>query len=386
MGVASVIAMIAIISPLLWLILILLLVGAIYLMFSTDWRLLKDRKYLRRLISVFGLIVIFVLAITVRIFFIEVYAIPSGSMEETLLPGDKILVSKLKYGPRMPYSPYEIPWVNLFWYLKADASINTNKDYWDYHRLKGYSKIEQGDVMVFGHPLWGNRDNFFIKRCIGVPGDTVKILNGEISSGGHLFKEADLVKKEYSIWYNNVEQLTCFSDSLAIKRTCYFHSGEGNKLYANLFYYQYHQLCASSSIDSIHVKSIPRDSMHWVYPENSEFKWTINDYGPLVVPYKGMTIDLNHRNMLQYEQTISHLEKVSWYQKEGQFFIDGHPATTYTFKQNYYFMMGDHRNYSNDSRFWGFVPEENVVGKAVVVLFSNTDNSFRWKRLLQFID
>lgn len=380
------IVLIAILCPLLWFIIGLSVIGVLYLFFSTDWKLLNGKRYFRRAISMLGLMVIFVLAIFVRLFLIEVYAIPSGSMEGTLLPGDKILVSKLKYGPRMPYSPYEIPWVNLFWYLRADASTNTHAAYWDYHRLKGYSKIEHGDVLVFDHPLWGNRDNFFVKRCVGVPADTIEIVNGEILTSTHPFKEAGLVKNEYSIWYQNVERLTHFSDSIGIKRTCYFHSEHGNQLHAHLFHYEYRQLKACSAIDSIHVKSIPCDSAHWVHHENSELKWTINDYGPLVVPFRGMKIELTRQNLLQYEQTIEQLENVNLQQRDGQLFINGQPATSYTFKQDYYFMMGDNRNNSNDSRFWGFVPEQNVVGKAVIVLFSNNGKGFRWNRLMQFIE
>lgn len=103
---------------------------------------------------------IFVCTILFRIFFIELYSIPSGSMENTLVSGDKVLVNKLAYGPKLPASPYNIPWINLIWYLTAKANTNPDSTYWNYHRLRDFYKINYRDVMVFIHPLWGGRHNF----------------------------------------------------------------------------------------------------------------------------------------------------------------------------------------------------------------------------------
>ena len=137
-----IIILIALFTRLLWLVAGIAVLSIIYLVVSSDKLRRKLNKKYRWLVSGFAFVIIFFVAISVRVFFIEVFAIPSGSMENTLMPGDKVLINKLNYGPRMPYSPYEIPWVNLYWFLKANASTNTDTVFWDYSRLSGYSKME----------------------------------------------------------------------------------------------------------------------------------------------------------------------------------------------------------------------------------------------------
>ena len=158
--------------------------------------------------------VIFITAILFRLFCIEIYSIPSGSMENTLLPGDKVLVNKLAYGPKLPMSPYDIPWVNLVWFLQAGASANPASVYWDYRRLPGFSAIKRGDVMVFSHPLWGGRNNFFIKRCMALPGDTLEITDGRVKINGQSLPEPACTKKVYEFWPDTSRQFSLLADSL----------------------------------------------------------------------------------------------------------------------------------------------------------------------------
>ncbi len=150
---------------------------------------MKARKWVKTIFTFTG---IFVIAILFRVFVIEIYSIPSGSMEDTLHPGDKVLVNKLVYGPKLPSSPYDIPWVNLIWYLQANASANIDSVYWQHRRLKGFSTIKRADVMVFSHPLWGGRNNFFIKRCVALPGDTLAIESGRVKINGRFLPEPAL--------------------------------------------------------------------------------------------------------------------------------------------------------------------------------------------------
>jgi len=112
----------------------------------------------KRLKTIFIFLGLFIIAILFRIFFFEIYSIPSGSMEDTLVPGDKVLVNKLMYGPKLPESPYDIPWVNLIWFLQAGASINPDSVYWNYRRLPRFSRIKRKDILIFSHPLWGGRN------------------------------------------------------------------------------------------------------------------------------------------------------------------------------------------------------------------------------------
>jgi signal peptidase I len=345
-----------------------------------------DNKKWQWLKTSFTFIGVFFIAIFIRVFLTEIYSIPSGSMEDTLIPGDKVLVNKLDYGPDLPRSPFEIPWINLFFYMNKKARADMDSLWWGYTRLKGFSGINRNEVMVFRHPLWGNRSNFFIKRCVALPGDTLAITNGQVDVNGQLQAEPIRIKRQYQVWVNNFQRFSSLGDSLGMSQMN-LHGLRGKSLTEfPLTNGQKQKLSNQACIDSIKVKSCPRDSSYWVHPKNKYFGWTIDDYGPLIIPYKGMTIQLNHQIFLLYQQTINRLEPVKLEERSGIFYSNGAVLTQYTFQHNYYFMMGDNRSNSNDSRYWGFVPEANIVGKASFILFSNDWEGFKWGRLFQIIN
>ncbi len=372
-------------SGLYWLsILILITSGICWILNSNIAFIIRFKK--NQFISTILLFpAVFFLAIGMRIFFIEIYSIPSGSMENTLFPGDKVLVSKLNYGPRLPYSPYEIPWLNLIWYLKSDSSTNYDSIFWKYKRLTGFTSVKNGDVIVFTHPLSKNRDNFFIKRCVGIPGDVLRIENGLVIINEQPLTVPGLVKQRYNAKSNNWQKFNRIADSLGIDNHDFYQADRGSTIELTLTQAQRNQLIGESCLDSISYKPVARDSSHWVYPIDKELPWTIDDFGPLQVPYKGLTIELTSRNYLAYERTICRLEKMNLEKKEGLFYVNGVQTKTYTFKHNYYFMMGDNRPNSIDSRGWGFVPEENIVGKAAIILLSGNSSDFRRERILKTI-
>jgi signal peptidase I len=336
---------------------------------------------------VFTFILTLAFVILFRIFLFEVYTIPSGSMKNTILPGDKVLVNKLYYGPRLPNSPNEIPWVNLFWNLTSNGTIKNDSIYWDYPRLKGISKMKTGDVMVFNHPLLKEKNNYFIKRCMAVPADTFMIEDSQLKVNGMLCKQAKSMKKIYHLWTNNPREFSDVRDKIDIDfNHNTFPSKNDSPMKLLLTIDQKTKLLKSNCVDSIKPEIVANDSSNWVYPKVRNFAWTISNYGPLIVPYKDYTIQLNQYNFLLYSRTINRLERVKLEQINGRYYLDGVIVEEYTFKHNYYFMVGDNFYFSRDSRYWGFVPEVNIVGRASIILYNLHFCKFCWDRFLKRIE
>ena len=333
-------------------------------------------------------LVTFILAISIfiRLFFFEIFSIPSSSMENTLFKGDKVLVSKLHYGPKLPGSPFEIPLINILWYLQAQANTNVDSIWWNYKRLSGFSTVKHNDIFVFRHPLADKKNNFFIKRCTGLPGDTFQIINSVVFVNRNALSIPELVRQKCRLKIKDWQEFQKQTDSLKIENAGINskHSLQYTELI--LTEIQRKQISNFESIDSIHILISPDDSLQWVYPKQRSFRWTIDNYGPVVIPSKGFTISLDNRNFQLYRRTIELLEKTKIKEVKGSYYLNDKKISTYTFRSNYYFMMGDKRWDSNDSRYWGFVPEENIIGKGTIVLFSyNNEEGFNWTRLLHLI-
>lgn len=149
--------------------------------------------------------------------------------------------------------------------------------------------------------------------------------------------------------------------------------------------YQKLALLKHACIDSVIIEINRPDTAYKTFPKDNRFPWSIDNFGPLVIPAKGMKFRLNEKNLILYRGIINRYEMASLTTKDSVCFVSGIKADSYTFKNNYYFMLGDNRHNSNDSRYWGFVPEQFIIGKAVLILFSKGEDGFRWKRLFKII-
>lgn len=363
-----------------WLAIGIMIIGNLLMLFFSQFKFFvwfRNKEWVS--ISVL-LIFVFLLAISIRVFLIEIYNVPSGSMEETLIPGDKVIVNKLAIGPRLPKSPFEIPWIKLIFYLNNNANAKTDSNMWQYCRLNGFNSVKRNDILVFNLP--DDENTFFIKRCIGLPGDSLRIVRGKTISNGRIDQEPVLSKSKYLFYINNPIAYLKLTDSLNIQ--CYWYGKSISKLsIVTLTPIQFQKIKRASFIDSIIQVNVLYDSIPRVFPYNDQFKWTIDNFGPLYIPRAGASIRLDKNSFVLYQNILRKFEKIQVDLKDGLVYVNQKPDTSYTFRHNYYFMMGDNRHNSIDSRFWGLVPEELIVGKASTILFSYDANGIKWDRIFK---
>jgi signal peptidase I len=355
-------------------------------------------------------IVFAVIAATlIRTFFIEAYVIPTPSMERSLLVGDFLFVSKVNYGARTPITPIAFPFAHHTMPL-----INT-KAYWDgiqlpYYRLPGLSDVKKGDVVVFNYPMDADspfyrpvdkRENF-IKRCQGAPGDTLRVVDGQVYVNGKAAPNPPGEQMEYSYTTNGVDLNPQITDELKITlydghsyQAMTKESADKLKGYSNITSFK--QIVSKKGESDPNGPVYPTNPVHPVGPLNlmlngrqPDYKWSVDNYGPIIIPKKGWTVKLDSMTYPLYERCIRTYENNKIEVKGSDIFINGKKADSYTFKMNYFWMMGDNRHDSDDSRFWGFVPEDHIVGKALFIWMSWDDNAsffskIRWSRLFRGI-
>jgi len=360
------------------------------------WFLLKPKPGQRK--SVFrewvdAIIFAVIAATIIRTFFIEAYTIPTGSMEKSLLIGDFLFVSKVSYGARIPMTPLSFPFAHHTMPLVGGKSYLE----WikiGYHRLPGFGHVKHGDCVVFNWPAENegrpiDKKENYIKRCIGIAGDSLEIRDRQVYINGMRIPKIPKAQSSYHV----ITDGTGFSEQ-AIRRL-------GIQLREDqLSAYEYNmhlteenaeELRGFGNVKKVEANVVP-DGFYqdFIFPFDSRFKWNVDNFGPIWIPRKGKTIKIDSSNISLYRKVIGEYEHNRLEERDGQIFINNALTSEYTFKMDYYFMMGDNRHNSADSRFWGFVPEDHIVGKAVFIWMSwdaNGDflNKVRWGRLFRGI-
>lgn len=422
------------------------------------WKKIKN-KTIRTIFDWLDAIVYALVAFyVVSIYFFQNYQIPSSSLEKTLLVGDFLFVSKMSYGPRVPNTPisfplaqHTLPILNIRSYLE--------KPHWNYKRVPGFGNVKRNDIVVFNFPAGDtvaikyqqmtdfytlrrfvadgyqlsdaladqyirshekefgqviyrpvdHRENY-VKRCIGLPGETLKIVNNQVYINNQ--KVADHAGVQYNYYVQTKGELISKStfrkwgiseeddslitdnnplmDYLPFKKT---KEGKRNPVYLLPATQKIlEEIRNSSAIDTVFIEPdviAGQNLGGTTYPLNSRFHWTRDHFGPLWIPSKGASIRLTTDNILLYGRVIRNYEGHQLVQKAGEAYVDGKKTDRYTFAMDYYWMMGDNRHKSADSRSWGFVPEDHIVGKPICVWLSLDkdrkwlDGKIRWNRFFK---
>ena len=390
----------------------------------------------------------------INLFFFQNYVIPSSSLEKSLLTGDYLFVSKMSYGPRIPETPLTMP-LTQHTLPVFECKSYIEWPHWDYRRVKGLGKVEQNDIVVFNYPagdticnnqqyqteyyrlcymlgyqMYPQRpdvdsltaeqryhffqtiynagrqqilDHFqdfggvstrptdrrenYVKRCVGLPGQTLEIKDRVVYIDGKASKEPEQAQHSYNMkmkrhltdeemkeWGITMEELGYLNSFGAMPMT--------KQTVQTL----------KKRKDIVENIEINTDAEEWdIYPQNGNYHWTRDNYGPIWIPAKGKSVDLTLDNLPIYERCIRAYEGNQLEVKDGKIIINGKEAKSYTFKLDYYWMMGDNRHNSADSRYWGFVPEDHIVGKPIFIWWSSDPDrrglsGIRWNRLFRFVD
>ena len=367
-----------------------------------------------------------VAATLIRTFVFEAYTIPTPSMEKTLLVNDFLFVSKFSYGPRIPNTPVAMPFVHHTMPFVAAKSYS-EAIYIPYTRWFA-TPVKRNDVVVFNFPVndtlindeaqqfgsqttyyqairqssreavWAahedeiairpvdKRENF-IKRCVAVGGDVLQIVNGKVLINGQPQAKFPQSETNYILEtppgsFLDTEKLSELGIKARLDMQGELYQIDQSKWLVNITEDEKPKLKLPAGY-TISDYIMPPDSGLFPYYDTT-MKWSADNYGPIMIPKKGSSIPLTPDNLIRYRRCVEVYEGNKFENRNGQIFINGAAATSYTFKMDYYWMMGDNRHNSLDSRYWGFVPEDHVVGKASLIWFS-WEGGPRWNRIFQSI-
>jgi signal peptidase I len=301
------------------------------------------------------LLVLFFLCVIVKMLWFDFFLIPSGSMEDALLPGDYVVVNKLSVGARLPKNMSEIPWLNIF----AENRARPDTDFKRNARLPGFSRIKRQDILVFNHPQ--KPEEYMIKRCIGMPGDTLTVEDTIIQVDHWLVPRPKNAKLKYTVFFRDGADYKGCLAKLGIRITEDWYDMKSTAKSVYLTQMQVEQLRDENAV--LDIQRVAN-----VSPGNT--------FVSFIIPFKGMRILLDRGNLKRYKYLLTAYEG---YSSTGRALDETNKADSFRFENNYYFMLGDNRDLSLDSREWGLLPEFCVIGKAAIILFSTSkEKKGRW--------
>jgi signal peptidase I len=335
-----------------------------------------------------------VAASLIRWLLLEPFTIPTASMEKSLLVGDFLFVSKMHYGTRIPKTPLQVPLTHQkIWGTEIPSYSDAIQ--LPYYRLPGFADVERNDVVVFNYPVEFEYPNDlktnYIKRAVAVPGDELAIKDGDLYINGELAMKPEEMQFSYDVLTSRMLNADFFAD-YGINPASFMALSDGSGYIVFATDLVIDRLKESPLVTTVRKRIMSPRGEDRIFPDGMKMGWNRDQYGPLTIPGEGTTIELNADNILRYGSTIKNYEGHEQVEiRENELLINGEKVDSYTFKQNYYFMMGDNRHDSLDSRYWGFVPEDHVVGKAWFLWlsldqFESFFNKIRWSRIFKSIE
>ena len=374
-----------------------------------------------------------VAATIIRTFLLEAYTIPTSSMEKSLLVGDYLFVSKITYGPKAPNTPLSFPFVHHTLPGTKDVKSYVEWIKFPFYRFAGLKNVEHNDAVVFNYPagdtvstrfqsnisyyslikeygrdrVWSDKRNFgdivarpvdkrenYVKRCIGLPGDTLSIVNRQVYLDGKKAINPEKLQYQYMVTTDGTSINPRILDKLNITEPAKNNRrtnkpGQFVLVLTEEAKAEVEKLPIVKKVEVFNEK--PNTWKPEIFPYDSAYKWNRDNFGPIYIPKAGVPINLTIKNLPIYERLISTYEGNNLVVKNGDIYINDIKTDIYTPKYNYYWMMGDNRHNSADSRYWGFVPEDHIVGRAEFVWLSLDQNKslldgkIRWDRIFSVV-
>jgi len=378
--------------------------------------------------TISSLLFAIIVATLVHTYVIQPFTIPSSSLEKTLLIGDYLFVSKIHFGARTPMTTVAlpmvhdtIPFIGKKSYLfnddvtKKETSI-LNKFQLPYFRFPAIETIQRNEIVVFNQPADTLRDmdnfkpdrNYYkpidkktnlVKRCVGIPGDSLEIKNGDIYINGKLSILPQSAKPQFN-FIVDTKGVSINQDVLVnyygAKEGMKYENGDfaqtrNGEYFLTLTDSEAKTLANNSVVKSVKKYLSPKGQNEDVFPHVASLGWNVDNFGPIYIPKKGATVKLDLKTLPFYKRIIQEYEKNTLKVNGNEIIINGKVSNSYTFKQDYYWMMGDNRQNSLDARFWGYVPFDHVLGKPVFIWFSwNKEgsglNKIRWNRIFSVVN